>query len=137
LPAHETSQRTVYPSGADTPNRVEVSYPEASLAIAELIGEHDLGQYESLETALLKAAVQALDVIVDLSRCEFMDSTVISLLLRAQNVVAGDHGHFAVVMPSAPGPVARMADMMRLGQLLSLHPSRDSAVASLNRPQPL
>jgi stage II sporulation protein AA (anti-sigma F factor antagonist) len=128
---HELPHRIVYPDDGEAPDRIEVFHPGASLAIAELIGEHDLGQYESLKTALLRAAVRASDVVVDLSRCTFMDSTVINILLHAQHVVALHHGNFAVVLPSEQGPVARVADMMRLADLLPLHLSRESALASL------
>jgi anti-anti-sigma factor len=129
---YELTPHIVYPEEGETPNRVEVFYPGASLAIAELIGEHDLGQYERLKVALLSATNRATDVIVDLSRCTFMDSTVVNVLLRIQNVVARERGHFAVVMPGETGPVARVADMMRLAEILPLHLSRDSALASLS-----
>jgi anti-anti-sigma factor len=121
----------MYPDDGDAPDRIEVFHPGASLAIAELIGEHDLGHYEALKTALLGAAVRASNVIVDLSRCTFMDSTVVNILLHTQHFVALHHGNFAVVLPSEEGPVARVADMMRLAELLPLHLSRGSAIASL------
>lgn len=116
---------------------VETKFPTLSLAIVRLLGEHDLGTYEPLKAALGTAAARRRDVVVDLSRCAFIDSTVVSLLLYAQGEVVSDHGQFALILPSEAGPVRRVADIMGLAQMFQIRapaemlPARESAQARL------
>jgi hypothetical protein len=72
-------------------------------------------------------------VIVDLTRCEFIDSSVVSLLLQAQGEIVSDGGRFALVVPSrAPAPaLARMSDLMQFDALFPIHTSLDAARATL------
>jgi anti-anti-sigma regulatory factor len=64
-------------------------------------------------------------VIVDLSACEFIDSTVISLLLHAQGEVVSER--FAVVIPPGPGAVLRVAELMQLESLFPVYASLENA----------
>jgi anti-anti-sigma regulatory factor len=50
-----------------------VNTQTATVAIVPLIGEYDLSGYEPLKAALARAAIQAPNVIVDLSHCDFID----------------------------------------------------------------
>ena len=121
------------------PNAIEITSPTADVAIVALIGEHDLNDYASLKLAFSKAAIEATHVVVDLSRCEFVDSTTISGLLAAQSVVVRDHGRFVVALPHEPNAVTRVADIMRLAELLPVYASVEAALASfqphLSRPE--
>ena len=75
-------------TGTPPPNRVELTSAAADVAVVTLIGEHDLGQYDTLAAVLARAGVGALNVIVDLTHCAFVDSITISLLLNADPVEA-------------------------------------------------
>jgi anti-anti-sigma factor len=114
----------------DTLNRVELSCPSCSLAVVELVGEHDVGQYKLLAESLLLAASRRRHVLVDLSRCAFIDSTVVSLLLAARDEVTSDHGRFALVIPVENESVVRVADLMGLVDLFTIYSTRDDAWAS-------
>jgi anti-anti-sigma factor len=114
----------------DVDSRVELSCPSPSLAIVELVGEHDLGHYEMLAELLALAAARRRHVLVDLSRCAFIDSTVVALLLAARDEVTSDRGRFALVIPAEQESVARVADLMGLADLFSIYSNRDDASAS-------
>ena len=110
---------------------VEITAPTASVAIVSLIGEHDLSGQASLKAAFTKAAIRAPHVIVDLSLCEFIDSTVISVLVSAQRVLVRDRGTLLVALPAEPNPVTRVADLMHLADMFPIYDSLEAALASL------
>ena len=102
-----------------------------SVAIVPLTGEHDLSGYESLKVALARATIRAPHVIVDLSHCNFIDCTVISLLLDAQSVVARDEGGFGVVLPAEPNAVTRIAELVHFSQRILTYSSVAAALESV------
>ena len=114
------------------PNRVELTSATADIAVVALIGEHDLGHYEDLAAVLARAAVRAPNVIVDLTHCEFVDSTTLSLLLNTHAYVTGAGGGLSVVIAPDSGPVRHLAELVRLDQILPVYPSLDTAVESVD-----
>lgn len=104
-----------------------------SVAIVPLVGELDLSGCESLNVALAKAAIRAPNVIVDLSRCSFIDCTVIRLLIDAQNVVARNQGSFGVALPAEPNAVTRIAELVQLSQRVPTYSSVAAAIERLHR----
>jgi anti-anti-sigma factor len=112
------------------PNRLELTSATDEIAVVRLIGEHDLGQFESLKAALAEAVTRARNVVVDLSECAFFDSTTISLLLHAHDMTTRDSGEFAVVIDPRLGPVSRLAKLVHLEEMLSIQPSLEAAIAS-------
>jgi anti-anti-sigma factor len=112
------------------PTNVEIRSATASVAIVSLIGEHDLGEYEPLKIAFARAAIRAPNVVVDLSRCEFIDSTMIGLLLHAQSVVARDHGRFVIALPDEANAVTRVVEMVHLADLAPIYASVEDALSS-------
>jgi anti-anti-sigma factor len=121
------------PGGGESGNRIAVTHASTVLAVVELIGEHDLGEYETLKEALGRAAARHPSLLVDLSRCAFIDSTAISLLLHAYGDLAASGGRFALVIPTEPGPVARVAQIVSLAELVPVYASRDAALAGLEQ----
>ena len=111
-------------------NRVVLEMHSDSVAIVSLVGEHDLGHYEQLKDAFDTAAVRRRNLVVDLSGCAFIDSTVISLLLYAQREITSDGGRFVVVIHADAGSVARVAEMARLFELVPVYASLATAVES-------
>jgi anti-anti-sigma factor len=110
--------------------RVELSCPSASLAVVEFVGEHDLGQYAPIREALRLASARRRHVLVDLSNCAFIDSTVVGLLLVAQDEVTSDGGRFALILPHLPSPVAKAAQMMGLVEMFETYSKLEDALAS-------
>src|SRR4051794_40608205 len=102
-----------------------------SIAVISLTGDHDLGGYEPLRTAFARAAIRGADVIVDLAHCDFIDSTVISMLLHTETIVTRAGGRLVVALPVEQNAVTRVAELIKLAQLLPTHASFAAALASL------
>jgi anti-anti-sigma factor len=115
-------------------DRVQVALHSDTTAIVSLIGEHDLSLGDALRAALETAAEQRSCVLVDLSRCTLLDSTGIAVLLDAQKRVRAARGRFALVIPAGQGAVARVAEIIRLGDLVPIAQSREDALTSLAQP---
>ena len=73
------------------------------VAIVELHGEHDLATREAVRVALARLRGP---VLVDLSACTFIDSSVIRELVDASLSAAAGHGRLELIMPP-PGSRAR------------------------------
>ena len=111
-------------------NGVEITMASASIAVISLRGEHDLAGYEPLRTGFARAAIHGANVIVDLSDCEFIDSTVISLILHTETIVARDGGRLVVALPAEENAVTRVAALIKLAERLPTYASFDAAFAS-------
>jgi anti-anti-sigma factor len=92
-------------------------------------GELDMNTAADLERELegpLTAAREPL--LIDLSRCEFIDSTGIALLVRSWQAVEGNGG-FALC--GVGDQVRRVLDITGLEKTLPTHPDREQALARL------
>jgi anti-anti-sigma factor len=65
-----------------------------------VVGELDLAVVEPMQAALDEAVGSEL-VLVDLVRCEFIDSTGIALMVRAHERASEAGGRLALIGPSA------------------------------------
>jgi anti-anti-sigma factor len=88
-------------------------------AIVSLRGEHDLATAPELRDALSPVFG---DVLVDLSECTFVDSTVIGALIAASQELQREGHTLALVVPPENADVARTLEIVRIGDLLSIHP---------------
>lgn len=95
-------------------------------------GELDLSTAPGLERPL----EQALDsnqgsVLIDLSQCEFIDSTGIALIVRAwQRLDSGENGRTLVIC-SQNDQVRRVLEITGLELSIPVHLTRDEALAAL------
>ena len=109
--------------------RVDVSYPSGALAVVELVGEQDVSLHKALSDALNLAAARRRHVLVDLSDCAFIDSTVVMLLIAAHDAVTAGQGRFALVIPTGESRIARVADVMGLVEVFTIYSNREDASA--------
>jgi anti-anti-sigma factor len=98
-------------------------------------GELDLSTASDLETPL-EDAVSSGDasVLIDLSECEFIDSTGIALIVRAWQRLdraANGDGNGRVVICSANDQVRRVLEITGLELSIPIHGSKDEALAAL------
>jgi anti-sigma B factor antagonist len=94
-------------------------------------GELDLSTAPDLETPL-DAVVNGGNgsVLIDLSACEFIDSTGIALIVRGwQKLEANGNGRLAICCPN--DQVRRVLDVSGLDQSIPVHGGRDEGVAAL------
>jgi anti-sigma B factor antagonist len=91
-------------------------------------GEVDLAVVDRLKEALEKAAPAHNQILIGLQRCEFIDSTAISLLVHAHGQMA-DQGK-RVVVYGASGQVRRILSITGLAQNGLVFESADDALSA-------
>jgi anti-anti-sigma factor len=123
------------PGHTPLPGTVEIDHHAPGLAVVRMRGEHDVSTAPELARALEQAAAHS-DVLVDLSECDFIDSSVIGLLIRTSKEAQAREEQLVVVIPSEPSNVARVAHLVRLSELMPVKTSREHALASLQRAHP-
>src|SRR4051794_22614887 len=92
-------------------------------------GELDMNTAKDLERELegpVNAAKSPL--LIDLSRCEFIDSTGIALIVRSWQALGGD-GNFAIC--GVGHQVKRVLGITGLEKTIPTHPDRDQALERL------
>lgn len=95
-------------------------------------GELDLSTAPDLEGPL----EETLDsgegsVLIDLSQCEFIDSTGIALIVRAWQRLDGDGNGRALVLCSQNEQVRRVLEITGLELSIPVHLTRDEAITAL------
>jgi anti-anti-sigma factor len=96
----------------------------------QISGELDLAVAERLDGALERAIAEADVVLVGLESCEFIDSSGIAVVLRAQGRLAERGGRLAVYGPQ--DQVLRVLSMTGLTSNGLVFDSADEALAALS-----
>lgn len=99
-----------------------------------ICGELDLSTAPELERALDAAVAAGVSILLDLSTCEFIDSTGIAMIVRAQQRLAdgdGDGAGRRVVICSGNEQVRRVLEVTGLEVSIPVHASREAALAAL------
>jgi anti-anti-sigma factor len=100
------------------------------VAIVALTGEHETFSAPDVERELQGALADDNAVIVDLTRSEFLDSSVVSVLLRAREQAQERGRRFALVVDDTTGwAVRQLLDMTGLTEVFPIESSRDDAIA--------
>jgi anti-sigma B factor antagonist len=120
-------------SAAPQPGTAEVARDAPGLAVVTLRGEHDLATRQLLNDALVRACDGA-DVLVDLSGCTFIDSTMIGELVLAYQAQTAAGRRLELTMPRAARAIRRLAEVAGLTTFMRVHETRADGVASLSRP---
>ena len=104
----------------------EVSTRGAQTVVA-LSGEIDLSNHVALRTELNDLIVNgAVDLVVDLSRVTFMDSTGLGALIGTRRRVHAFHGSLALVLTNEA--ILRVFEVTGLDNVFDIHPSLESAL---------
>jgi anti-anti-sigma factor len=80
----------------------------------QVVGEADLAVADQLRAALERAAAEHNQILIALQRCEFIDSTVIAVILQAQSQM-GTRGQ-RIAVYGASGQVHRVLSITGLTQ---------------------
>lgn len=98
-------------------------------------GELDQGTAPELRGALGSVLGEAAgSVLVDLSQCEFIDSTGLSLLVEAKRRLGEEQRRFGVCCADAE--VRRLLELTGIDEAVGLFDTRDDAVAALGNGAP-
>jgi anti-anti-sigma factor len=118
------------------PFEASATHFDDGIRVLAVRGELDLGTAPELEEPL-EDAISGGDalLLIDLSECEFIDSTGIALIVRAWKqldgaLVDGDGPH-RVVICGANEQVRRVLEITGLELSIPVHESRDEALAAL------
>jgi anti-anti-sigma factor len=113
-------------AGAEEPAApsVEVVHHTERIAVVHLIGEHDIAMKRSVLDALASATAQPC-VVVDLSRCTFVDSSVINVMVALRNM---DVCTVTLVVPDTQRAVRRTFEIVRMDHFFTLHDSLAEAL---------
>jgi anti-sigma B factor antagonist len=107
---------------SDALPRVDVQFGSSDApsyaAVVSLHGEHDLSTAPTIRDALspLYGAI-----LLDLSSCDFIDSTVIRTVLDKHRQLETDGHRLELLVPSDRKPISRVLDVSGLRQILTVH----------------
>ncbi len=87
-------------------------------ALVVLSGEHDLATHQAIRAAL---APLSGNLLVDLSDCEFIDSTVIGTLLEKYEDLRREGQRLELIVPLENQTVRRVVDVTGLDTLMTVH----------------
>ena len=101
--------------------------------VVELHGDHDLSTKVQVRNALASLAA-ARRVIIDLSRCTFVDSTVIAAILTSCSAnPPGEQQRISLVTPPDTSYVNRALTVLGVRDLIAVHDSLEQALADGDR----
>jgi anti-sigma B factor antagonist len=108
---------------------IEVRSLQPHAALVVLAGEHDLHSADELERTLDQSLAVCDHLIVDLSTAEFVDSTIVGVLLQAKKSAIELDRKFNVVLGTAPA-VERILELTGVVPLLNVVPTVEGALAA-------
>lgn len=128
FPAPKPRRGVRVDSGSHVNTTLEVEILSSEIAIVALGGEHDLGTRDRLTDALTTARVST-TVIVDFSECTFVDSFVLTSVMRGWRDKQDAGGKLVIV--AGETHVRRTIELMGIDAFIPLHATRAEALAAL------
>lgn len=114
------------------PFEVKIGDIEHGVRTISVRGELDLSTAPELEGPLEQTlAGEEGSVLIDLSKCEFIDSTGIALIVRAWQRLDGSDNSRALVICSDNDQVRRVLEITGLELSIPVHATRDEALAAM------
>jgi anti-anti-sigma factor len=94
------------------------AHAPAFAAVVKLCGEHDIATSAEIREAL--AAILG-NVLVDLSDCAFVESSVVTALVLDSRERAHEQQRLELLVPSANATVTRTLELSGLTEMLTIH----------------
>jgi anti-sigma B factor antagonist len=114
------------------PISVTLPLRDPPAAVVALVGEHDAYSSERLENELAVLLEEGRRIVVDLRDTSFVDSTTLSVLLRARNRAEASSLGFALVLPGRDyTQVHQILDLTGLGSAFAIFDSLEDALAAV------
>jgi anti-sigma B factor antagonist len=108
---------------------IDVRSPQAGAAVVVLGGEHDLYSADRLRQTFDDLLFGNERLIVDLSSAEFIDSTIVGVLVQTTKRADGRDRKFTVVLGKA-GVVERILEITGVRRVLNVVPTVERALAA-------
>ena len=101
--------------------------------VVRVAGEVDMSHEEELRSEL-RAAVEAdtNGIVVDLTECEFIDSSAIRALLLSREEKNRNPGSQGLAVAASSDQILRILEVMGLDKVLPVEPTVDEAAAALS-----
>jgi len=103
---------------------IDVRTERGGVIVLRLIGDHDLATKPSLVAELAALPPEAA-VVIDLTDCTFVDSTVIGAILNARRP---ERTRVSLVLPPDTSYVMRALSVLGVSDLMPVHPSIEAAL---------
>jgi anti-sigma B factor antagonist len=102
--------------------------------VVRVAGEVDMSHEEELRSEL-RAAVEAETngIVVDLTACEFIDSSAIRALLLSREEKNRNPDRESLAVAASSEQILRILEVMGLDKVLAVEPTVDQAAAALSR----
>jgi anti-sigma B factor antagonist len=100
--------------------------------VVRVAGEVDMSHEEDLRSALSAAvAADSKGVVVDLTECEFIDSTGVRALLLSREAQHSEGGPERLVVAASSEQILRILSVMGIDQVIPIQPTVEEAAAAL------
>jgi anti-anti-sigma factor len=109
----------------------KLEFLDQEMVTLSIEGEIDLGTSAQLETELLAALSVGMAVVVlDLSKCGFLDCSVLAVLVRASKHLSGTGTRFSLIVPRK---LLTGFELTGLDLRFEIHPTRAAALTKAPR----
>ncbi len=114
---------------------VSVSYEPDGIAVVSLTGEHDLATAERVREAL-RGSAEAPATVVDLTRTQFVDSSVLGVFVEAyRNAQAAGQSFSLAIGRDPQAAVRRVLELTGITTVVAAHDTPQAAVAASREPR--
>jgi anti-anti-sigma factor len=95
-------------------------------------GEVDMSHEEELRAELRRAVASDADaIVVDLTECEFIDSTGVRTLLLSREAQESQKGPDRLAVAASSEQILRILSVMGIDRVIPIHPTVDEAAAEI------
>jgi anti-anti-sigma factor len=113
---------------------VSVTFEPDGIAVVSLSGEHDLSSSELVREAL-RGTADAPATVVDLTRTEFVDSSVLGVFVEAYRAAQAAGQPFSLAVgPDPQAAVRRVLELTGITTVVAAHDSPEAAVDASRDP---
>jgi anti-anti-sigma factor len=127
----DEGERRATPVDGPVPGAVTLERHSPGVAVVTLRGEHDLATRAEISATLARVGDEA-DVLVDLSECSFIDSSVIGALVVAFQTLAEQGRRLELAIPPEAAAIQRVAKVAGLTTFFAIHETRSAGLASIS-----
>jgi anti-sigma B factor antagonist len=102
------------------------------ICVVRVRGEVDMSHEEELRAELRRAVASDADaIVVDLTECEFIDSTGVRVLLLSREAQESEKGHNRLAVAASSEQILRILSVMGIDRVIPIHATVDEAAAEI------
>jgi anti-sigma B factor antagonist len=103
------------------------------ICVVRVRGEVDMSHEEELRAELRRAVASDADgIVVDLTECEFIDSTGVRALLLSREAQESEKGPDGVAVAASSEQILRILTVMGIERVIPIRPTVEEAAAALS-----